>query len=231
MPVSLSSIGRLLHRLGAALPALSLLTQLELCQLVWYPAYFSRYGGRSVGEIGALMSTSLVVQFVGSICGASLASCMGRGQRAYLGVCILSALLSCGLFSWLLVVDAASRSASVIAISLGFTLGLRSGPAYAVISRRAGANTGLATAFTVIANNMLALAVGPTLVGFLSNWWEGEDGLRCALQLVVSACSGLAAALWTCSFICNSDPAEPDVATTHGVHSNGRERSRGGELL
>ena len=213
MPVSVSSIGNLVRRLGATLPALSLLFQLELCQLVWYPAYFSRYGNRSVGEIGALMSTSLVLQFVGSICGASLASCMGRGPRVYLGLCVLSALLSCGLFSSLLVVDAASRTASVLVISLGFVLGLRNGPSYAIVSLRAGADTGLATAFTVIGNNLLALAVGPTLVGLLSQLWGDEDGLRRALQAVVFACSGLAAALWTWSLVGNSDVAETALAT------------------
>lgn len=208
MDFSVRSFGSLVYRLGVTLPALCLLYQLELCQLVWYPAYFSRYGGRSVGEIGVLMSASLALQFAGSLCGASMASCLGRGPRVYLALCVLAAFMTGALFNVLLAVDAASISATCLVLSIGFTLGLRSGPSYAIISRRAGADTGVAAALVVIGNNLAALAVGPTLVGLLSQWWAGADSLRRALQVVVTTCSGLAAALWLWTILRRSDLAE-----------------------
>lgn len=232
-PLTATMARSLLSRLGAPLPALCSLYQLELCQLSWYPAYLTTYGHRSVGDVGLMMSASLVVQFGGSLCGAALTQAFGGDERANLRVCLLSALLAALGANAFLSVDASSAAALPLLLALCASVGLRSGPSYAILSQRAGADMGLATAFAVLGNNLIALTLGPTLVGLLSDQWTTPEhsGLRPALRLIVSACSVLAAVLWATALHGGVGAVESDEEQREATGHEGKARGKAAELM
>ena len=149
--------------------------------VVWMPSYLNRYYGMSTDKAGAMAAVIVLCGAVGTILCGMLCDRLGREHPdRKISLAIVYCLVSCGLL--LLAFTLPVGSAQLVLICLGaFIVFGSNGPATAMVANLTHYSVH-ATAFATLtlANNLLGLALGPLVIGKVSD----VIGLHNAFQLM-----------------------------------------------
>lgn len=149
--------------------------------IVWMPSYLNRYYGMSTDKAGAMAAVIVLCSAVGTIVCGMLCDRLGREcPDRKISLAIVYCLVSCGLLS--LAFALPSGSAQLVLICLGMFVAIgTNGPASAMVANLTHYSVH-ATAFATLAlaNNLLGLALGPLVIGKVSD----VIGLHSAFQLM-----------------------------------------------
>ncbi|CAM2809016.1 MFS transporter [Acinetobacter celticus] len=149
--------------------------------IVWMPSYLNRYYGMSTDKAGAMAAVIVLCGAVGTILCGMLCDRLGREHPdRKISLAIVYCLVSCGLL--LLAFTLPVGSAQLVLICLGaFIVFGSNGPATAMVANLTHYSVH-ATAFATLtlANNLLGLALGPLVIGKVSD----VIGLHNAFQLM-----------------------------------------------
>ena len=160
--------------------------------IVWFPSYLNRYYGMSTDKAGVIAAVIILSSAVGTILCGMLCDRLGKGRSdRKVTLAIVYCLLGCVLLSIAFAMPAGTPQLIMIALGMFLALGTN-GPSSAMVANLTH-NSVHSTAFATLtlANNFLGLALGPLVVGKLSDF----IGLHLAFQLV-PAMSILAAAVF-----------------------------------
>ena len=177
----------------------SLIGLVNFAIVQWFPSFLNRSFGMSLTTIGASLAGVLGVSGVLGIAGgAMLADRMGKGRPSWaLAMCALAVLLSAPLNAVTFSTDSLWLVLAVAFVSVVLSLS-QAAPSYAVTQFIAGeARRAIAAATLLFVINVVSGALGPLIVGSLSDHVfkaDGIDALRQAL-LVVTTIAALWAAL------------------------------------
>ena len=149
--------------------------------IVWMPSYLNRYYGMSTDKAGITAAIIVLFSAVGTILCGMLCDRLGkdRPDRKVL-LAIIYCLGGCGLLMTAFSLEAGTPQLVLICLGMFIALGTN-GPSSAMVANLTHNSVhGTAFATLTLANNFLGLALGPLLVGRLSD----VIGLHNAFQLM-----------------------------------------------
>jgi predicted MFS family arabinose efflux permease len=157
--------------------------------LAWLPAFLMRTHGLSLSRTGMLLA--VIIGFLGAcgtLLGGSLADRLGARDPAWRLRCIALVFLIVTPL-WTVAIAAQSSALAMPALALaGALIGFHVGPSFAMVQTLARADMrALAASFLIFLTNLVGVAVGPLLIGSLSDAWlekYGAYSLRAALLIV-----------------------------------------------
>ena len=160
--------------------------------IVWFPSYLNRYYGMATDKAGILAAVIVLSSAVGTILCGMLCDRLGKDcPDRKVTLAIIYCLLGCILLSIAFAMPAGTAQLVMIAFGMFMALGTN-GPSSAMVANLTH-NAVHSTAFATLTlfNNFLGLALGPLVIGKLSD----AIGLHNAFQ-VMPAVSILAAAVF-----------------------------------
>ena len=160
--------------------------------IVWFPSYLNRYYGMATDKAGVMAAVIILSSAVGTILCGMLCDRLGKDRPdRKVTLAIAYCLLGCLLLMIAFAMPAGHAQLIMIAIGMFIVLGTN-GPSSAMVANLTH-NSVHSTAFATLtlANNFLGLALGPLVVGKLSD----AIGLHNAFQ-IMPAVSIVAAAVF-----------------------------------
>lgn len=160
--------------------------------IVWFPSYLNRYYGMATDKAGVLAAVIVLSSAVGTILCGMLCDRVGKDRPdRKVTLAIIYCLLGCVLLLIAFALPAGTVQLVMIALGMFMALGTN-GPSSAMVANLTH-NAVHSTAFATLTlfNNFLGLALGPLVIGKLSD----AIGLHSAFQ-VMPAVSILAAAVF-----------------------------------
>ncbi len=160
--------------------------------IVWFPSYLNRYYGMATDKAGVMAAVIILSSAVGTILCGMLCDRLGKDRPdRKVTLAIAYCLLGCLLLMIAFAMPAGHAQLIMIAIGMFIVLGTN-GPSSAMVANLTH-NSVHSTAFATLtlANNFLGLALGPLVVGKLSD----AIGLHNAFQ-IMPAMSIVAAAVF-----------------------------------
>ena len=160
----------------------------------WLPSFFNRTHGLSIGEIGTWLAFVLGFSQLGGIyLGGVLGDRLGsKDPRWYLWISGYTILLATP-FYFIIFLYPNPQVAFFVLMFPFFLSVMQAGPSYNVIQTIAGSkNRAVASAINILIINIIAGAIGPQIVGLLSDQLAniyGESSLKYALLSVSIICS------------------------------------------
>jgi MFS family permease len=155
----------------------------------WLPAFFHRSYAMGLEEIGFwLASTAGVGAAAGALAGGAISNRLyGRSPQAGLWLGFWTTMASAPLLTAAFVTDSKALCLTCV-IASGVTGSVCMGPVYAIVQGLADMRTrATAAAVFSVANTLLGQALGPLLVGFISDLAARHDtaeSLRVSLEIV-----------------------------------------------
>ncbi|MGE8683971.1 MAG: MFS transporter [Acinetobacter sp.] len=149
--------------------------------IVWFPSYLNRYYGMSTDKAGIIAAVILLCSAVGTILCGMLCDRLGKDRPdRKVTLAIAYCLLGCILLSIAFAMPVGVSQLVVIALGMFLVLGTN-GPSSAMVANLTH-NSVHSTAFATLtlANNFLGLALGPLVIGKLSD----VIGLHSAFQIM-----------------------------------------------
>lgn len=149
--------------------------------IVWMPSYLNRYYGMSTDKAGVMAAVILLCSAVGTILCGMLCDYLGRNcPDRKVSLAITYCLVSCVLLLIAFAVPAGRSQLLLICLGMFIALGTN-GPSSAMVANLTHNSVhGSAFATLTLANNFLGLALGPLVVGKVSD----VVGLHSAFQLM-----------------------------------------------
>ncbi|UVO51050.1 MFS transporter [Sphingomonas sp. SUN019] len=174
------------------------------CLPVWSPAFLLRSHGVQLAEVGALVGPPAVL---GGIAGGILSGILATrlikrsgNRRAGLIVPIIALPLAIPAYATFLFAPSLQTVVLAIAV-MNFLLSSGLGPCVALaVSLVPATRRGITSTLMLIVQNLLAFAIGPLLIGVVSDALHpvyGEDALRYALATMLAAPLAASLLLWT----------------------------------
>jgi len=161
--------------------------------IAWLPSFFYRVYGMSTAKAGSTAAMFILIGGVGMIVCGIVADRLGRQAiTRKLTAATMYCLLTCGLFLVAFKLDPGPGQMMFIGLAMFFAAGT-GGASSAIVANCTRASihaTALAT--LTLTNNLLGLAPGPLLTG----WLADHTNLTAALQLVPLLGLGAAGAFW-----------------------------------
>jgi len=149
--------------------------------IVWFPSYLNRYYGMATDKAGVLAAIIVLSSAVGTILCGMLCDRLGKDRPdRKVTLAIIYCLLGCVLLSVAFAMPAGTAQLVMIALGMFMALGTN-GPSSAMVANLTH-NAVHSTAFATLtlANNFLGLALGPLVIGKLSD----VIGLDSAFQVM-----------------------------------------------
>ncbi|MNV30182.1 putative transporter YycB [compost metagenome] len=149
--------------------------------IVWFPSYLNRYYGMSTDKAGLIAALIVLSSAVGTILCGMLCDRLGRDRPVRkVTLAIAFCLIGCVLLSIAFAMPAGNAQLLMICLGMFIALGTN-GPSSAMVANLTH-NSVHSTAFATLtlANNFLGLALGPLVVGKVSDL----IGLHSAFQLM-----------------------------------------------
>ncbi|MEB3863802.1 MFS transporter [Acinetobacter sp. IK31] len=149
--------------------------------IVWMPSYLNRYYGMSTDKAGVMAAVIVLCSAVGTILCGMLCDYLGRNcPDRKVSLAITYCLVSCVLLLIAFAVPAGRSQLLLICLGMFIALGTN-GPSSAMVANLTHNSVhGSAFATLTLANNFLGLALGPLVVGRISD----VIGLHSAFQLM-----------------------------------------------
>lgn len=149
--------------------------------IVWMPSYLNRYYGMSTDKAGVMAAVIVLCSAVGTILCGMLCDYLGRNcPDRKVSLAITYCLVSCVLLLIAFAVPAGRSQLLLICLGMFLALGTN-GPSSAMVANLTHNSVhGSAFATLTLANNFLGLALGPLVVGKISD----VVGLHSAFQLM-----------------------------------------------
>ncbi|MGB8809347.1 MAG: MFS transporter [Acinetobacter calcoaceticus] len=149
--------------------------------IVWMPSYLNRYYGMSTDKAGVMAAVIVLCSAVGTILCGMLCDYLGRNcPDRKVSLAITYCLVSCVLLLIAFAVPAGRSQLLLICLGMFIALGTN-GPSSAMVANLTHNSVhGSAFATLTLANNFLGLALGPLVVGKISD----VIGLHSAFQLM-----------------------------------------------
>lgn len=149
--------------------------------IVWMPSYLNRYYGMSTDKAGVMAAVILLCSAVGTILCGMLCDYLGRNcPDRKVSLAITYCLLGCVLLLIAFAVPVGRNQLLLICLGMFIALGTN-GPSSAMVANLTHNSVhGSAFATLTLANNFLGLALGPLVVGKVSD----VIGLHSAFQLM-----------------------------------------------
>lgn len=149
--------------------------------IVWMPSYLNRYYGMSTDKAGVMAAVILLCSAVGTILCGMLCDYLGRNcPDRKVSLAITYCLLGCVLLFIAFAVPSGRNQLLLICLGMFIALGTN-GPSSAMVANLTHNSVhGSAFATLTLANNFLGLALGPLVVGKVSD----VIGLHSAFQLM-----------------------------------------------
>lgn len=149
--------------------------------IVWMPSYLNRYYGMSTDTAGVMAAVIVLCSAVGTILCGMLCDYLGRNcPDRKVSLAITYCLVSCVLLLIAFAVPAGRSQLLLICLGMFIALGTN-GPSSAMVANLTHNSVhGSAFATLTLANNFLGLALGPLVVGRISD----VVGLHSAFQLM-----------------------------------------------
>ncbi|WP_017388054.1 MFS transporter [Acinetobacter calcoaceticus] len=149
--------------------------------IVWMPSYLNRYYGMSTDKAGVMAAVIVLCSAVGTILCGMLCDYLGRNcPDRKVSLAITYCLVSCVLLLIAFAVPAGRSQLLLICLGMFIALGTN-GPSSAMVANLTHNSVhGSAFATLTLANNFLGLALGPLVVGKVSD----VIGLHSAFQLM-----------------------------------------------
>lgn len=149
--------------------------------IVWMPSYLNRYYGMSTDKAGVMAAVILLCSAVGTILCGMLCDYLGRNcPDRKVSLAITYCLLGCVLLLIAFAMPAGRNQLLIICLGMFIALGTN-GPSSAMVANLTHNSVhGSAFATLTLANNFLGLALGPLVVGKVSD----VIGLHSAFQLM-----------------------------------------------
>ncbi|MBS0522064.1 MAG: MFS transporter [Proteobacteria bacterium] len=161
--------------------------------IAWLPSFFYRVYGMPTAKAGSTAAMFILIGGVGMIVCGIVADRLGRKAiTRKLTAATMYCLLTCGLFAAAFQLDPGPGQLVFMGLAMFFAAGA-GGASSAIVANCTRASihaTALAT--LTLTNNLLGLAPGPLLTG----WLADHTNLTTALQLVPLLGLGAAAAFW-----------------------------------
>ncbi|OTG83301.1 multidrug DMT transporter permease [Acinetobacter sp. ANC 5054] len=149
--------------------------------IVWFPSYLNRYYGMATDKAGVLAAVIVLSSAVGTILCGMLCDRLGKDRPdRKVTLAIIYCLLGCILLSIAFALPTGTAQLVMIALGMFMALGTN-GPSSAMVANLTH-NAVHSTAFATLtlANNFLGLALGPLVIGKLSD----VIGLHNAFQIM-----------------------------------------------
>ena len=149
--------------------------------IVWMPSYLNRYYGMSTDTAGVMAAVIVLCSAVGTILCGMLCDYLGRNcPDRKVSLAITYCLVSCVLLLIAFAVPAGRTQLLLICLGMFIAFGTN-GPSSAMVANLTHNSVhGTAFATLTLANNFLGLALGPLVVGKVSD----VIGLHSAFQLM-----------------------------------------------
>lgn len=164
------------------------------CLPVWSPAFLLRSHGVKLAEVGALVGPPAVLGGIagGIFSGMLAARLIKRSGNRHAGLIVPIIALPLAIPAYATYLFAPELSTVVVAIAvMNFLLSSGLGPCVALaVSLVPSTRRGVTSTLMLIVQNLLAFALGPLLIGLVSdalNPTYGEDALRYALATMLVA--------------------------------------------
>ncbi len=163
--------------------------------IVWMPSYLNRYYGMSTDKAGVMAAVILLCSAVGTILCGMLCDYLGRNcPDRKVSLAITYCLLGCVLLLIAFAAPAGLNQLLLICLGMFIALGTN-GPSSAMVANLTHNSVhGSAFATLTLANNFLGLALGPLVVGKVSD----VIGLHSAFQLMPLVSIAAAAVFFLC---------------------------------
>lgn len=158
--------------------------------IVWLPSYLNRFYGMSTDRAGVVAAVIVLSSAIGTILCGMLCDRLGRNRPdRKVSLAIAFCLIGCVLLSIAFGMPAGNGQLLMICIGMFIALGTN-GPSSAMVANLTH-NSVHSTAFATLtlANNFLGLALGPLVIGKISD----VIGLHSAFQLMPLMCIAAAA--------------------------------------
>lgn len=149
--------------------------------IVWLPSYLNRYYAMSTDKAGVLAAVLVLFSAVGTILCGMLCDRLGKNRPdRKVSLAIAYCLVGCLLLS--IAFSLPAGTAQLVLIGLGMFIALgTNGPSSAMVANLTHNSVhGTAFATLTLANNFLGLALGPLVIGKLSD----VIGLHSAFQFM-----------------------------------------------
>ena len=173
------------------------------CLPVWAPAFLLRSHNVQLAEVGALVGPPAVI---GGIAGGVLAGIVAtrliqRSGNRWAGLIVPIIALPLAAPAFALFLFAPSLPLVLLGIAtMNFLLASSLGPCVALaVSMVAGTQRGVTSTLMLIVQNLMAFAMGPLLIGIVSDALAptyGGESLRYALALMLAAPLAASLMLW-----------------------------------
>lgn len=149
--------------------------------IVWMPSYLNRYYGMSTDRAGVMAALIVLCSAVGTILCGMLCDYLGRNRPdRKVSLAITYCLVGCLILSIAFALSAGRSQLILICLGMFIALGTN-GPSSAMVANLTHNSVhGSAFATLTLANNFLGLALGPLVVGKISD----VIGLQNAFQLM-----------------------------------------------
>jgi len=149
--------------------------------IVWMPSYLNRYYGMSTDRAGVIAALIVLCSAVGTILCGMLCDYLGRNRPdRKVSLAITYCLVGCLILSIAFALSAGRSQLILICLGMFIALGTN-GPSSAMVANLTHNSVhGSAFATLTLANNFLGLALGPLVVGKISD----VIGLHSAFQLM-----------------------------------------------
>lgn len=147
--------------------------------IVWMPSYLNRYYGMTTDKAGIASALIVLFSAIGTILCGILCDRLGKDRPdRKVVLAIIFCLVSCGLLSFAFALPIGTMQLVFICIGMFVALGTN-GPSSAMVANLTHASVH-ATAFATLtlANNFLGLALGPLVIGKLSDIIGLHDAFR-----------------------------------------------------
>ena len=174
------------------------------CLPVWAPAFLLRSHNVQLAEVGALVGPPAVIGGIagGILSGILAARLIRRSGNRWAGLAVPIVALPLAAPAYALFLFAPSLPLVLLGIAvMNFLLSSGLGPCVALaVSLVQPTQRGVTSTLMLIAQNLLAFALGPLLIGIVSDGLKpnfGEDALRYALAMMLVAPLIASFLLWT----------------------------------
>lgn len=147
--------------------------------IVWLPSYLNRYYGMSTDKAGITAALIVLFSAIGTVLCGMLCDRLGRDRPdRKVSLAISFCLIGCALLMFAFRIEASTLQLVLIGLGMFIAIGTN-GPSSAMVANLTHASVhGSAFATLTLANNLLGLALGPLVVGKLSD----HIGLHAAFQ-------------------------------------------------
>ena len=169
--------------------------------VAWLPVFFQRIFEWSPGETGAILGPVIgVAGLIGTWAGGAIGDRWRQNDKGgQVRIAMLAPLFAAPLFAAGALMPVDMVALALLALPCLFYAVFQAPLAAAVQNIAPAARRALASSLFIFSLNFLGLGLGPTSVGFLSDFLHtsyGDDSLRYALLLVPAAGLASAAFLW-----------------------------------